>query len=208
MCESWKLPGSLLTVCCLRGIVSVDSLLSRGRWEQVRCRPNPGTPIKINLVLSRLSGGLGMSLYSPTVYNPPPQLSSPCNLTWIIWFRDVLKINNKMWQELDTFRNTEEKLFWLKPQNHIDYLLALQHCTRWEHISFCCVNHACMFLMFWKFMGESFLDTQQKNVKTLNCSRWGIVRTPAPGFWSVSESAHGLVWLWITESHWHQDFNQ
>lgn len=194
-------------VCCRCGIVSVDSLLSRGRWEQVRCLPNPGTPIKINLVLSRLSGGLGMSLYSPTVYNPPPQLSSPCNLTWIVWLWDVLKINNKMWQELDTFTNTEEKLFWLKPQNHIDYLLALQHCTRWEHISFC-VNHACMFLMFWKFMGESFLDTQQKNVKTLNCSRWGIVRTPAPGFWSVSESAHGLVWLWITESHWHQDFNQ
>lgn len=81
MCESWKLSDSLLTVCCRCGFVSVDSLLSRGRWEQVRCRPNPGTPIKINLVLSlvlsRLSGGLGMSLYSPTVYNPPPQLSSP-----------------------------------------------------------------------------------------------------------------------------------
>lgn len=99
MCESWKLSDSLLTVCCRCGFVSVDSLLSRGRWEQVRCRPNPGTPIKINLVLSlvlsRLSGGLGMSLYSPTVYNPPPQLSSPCNLTWIVWLWDVLKINNK-----------------------------------------------------------------------------------------------------------------
>lgn len=118
MCESWKLSDSLLTVCCRCGFVSVDSLLSRGRWEQVRCRPNPGTPIKINLVLSlvlsRLSGGLGMSLYSPTVYNPP-QLNSPCNLTWIVWLWDVLKINNKMWQELDTFTNTEEKLFWLKP---------------------------------------------------------------------------------------------
>lgn len=89
MCESLKLSDSLLTVCCQCGIVSVDSLLSRGRWEQVRCRPNPGTPIKINLVLSlvlsRLSGGLGMSLYSPTVYNPPPQLNSPCNLTLIVW---------------------------------------------------------------------------------------------------------------------------
>lgn len=171
MCESWKLSDSLLTVCCRCGFVSVDSLLSRGRWEQVRCRPNPGTPIKINLVLSLvlspLSGGLGMSLYSPTVYNPHPQLSSPCNLTWIVWLWDVLKINNKMWQELDTFTNTEEKLFWLKPQNHIYYLLPLQHCTRWEHISFCCVNHACMFSMFWKFMGESFFEYTAKKCQNI-----------------------------------------
>lgn len=80
--------------------------------------------------------------------------------------------------------------------------------TRWEHIFFCCVNHVCVFSMFWKFMGESFSGYTAKNVKTLNCSWWGIVRTPAPGFWSVSQSAHGLVWLWIIESHWHQDINQ
>lgn len=123
MCESWKLSDSLLTVCCRCGIVSVDSLLSRGRWEQVRCRPNPGTPIKINLVLSlvlsRLSGGLGMSLYSPTVYNPPPQLSSPCNLTWIVWLWDILKINNKMWQELDTKKNCFD---WNHKTTYITYL--------------------------------------------------------------------------------------
>lgn len=95
------------------------------------------------------------------------QLSSPCNLTWIVWLWDVLKINNKMWQELDTFTNTEEKLFWLKPQNHIYYLLALQHCTRWEHISFCCVNHACMFSMFWKFMGESFFEYTAKKCQNI-----------------------------------------
>lgn len=206
----WELKAVGQFVDCVLSVWNCEcgQLVITGEMGASQMSPKPRDTDKNKLVLSRLSGGLGMSLYSPTVYNPPPQLSSPCNLTWIVWLWDVLKINNKMWQELDTFTNTEEKLFWLKPQNHIDYLLALQHCTRWEHISFCCVNHACMFLMFWKFMGESFLDTQQKNVKTLNCSRWGIVRTPAPGFWSVSESAHGLVWLSITESHWHQDFNQ
>lgn len=127
MCESWKLSDSLLTVCCRCGFVSVDSLLSLGRWEQVRCRPNPGTPIKINLVLSlvlsRLSGGLGMSLYSPTVYNPPPQLSSPCNLTWIVWLWDVLKINNKCGKNLILSQTQKKNCFdWNHKTTYITYL--------------------------------------------------------------------------------------
>lgn len=205
----WELKAVGQFVDCVLSVWNCEcgQLVITGEMGASQMLPKPRDTDKnklvLSLVLSRLSGGLGMSLYSPTVYNPPPQLSSPCNLTWIVWLWDVLKINNKMWQELDTFTNTEEKLFWLKPQNHIYYLLALQHCTRWEHISFCCVNHACMFSMFWKFMGESFFEYTAKK-----CQNSLIVRTPAPGFWSVSESAHGLVWLWITESHWHQDFNQ
>lgn len=204
----WELKAVGQFVDCVLSvwICECGQLVITGEMGASQMSPKPrdtdkNKPCLVSCVVSAQWRSRNVPVLTDSVQS---QLSSPCNLTWIVWLWDVLKINNKMWQELDTFTNTEEKLFWLKPQNHIYYLLALQHCTRWEHISFCCVNHAC-FENSWE---KVFLNTQQKNVKTLNCSRWGIVRTPAPGFWSVSESAHGLVWLWITESHWHQDFNQ
>lgn len=123
----WELKAVGQFVDCVLSVWNCEcgQLVITGEMGASQMSPKPrDTNLVLSLVLSRLSGGLGMSLYSPTVYNPPPQLSSPCNLTWIVWLWDVLKINNKMWQELDTFTNTEEKLFWLKPQNHIIILLT------------------------------------------------------------------------------------
>lgn len=167
----WELKAVGQFVDCVLSVWNCEcgQLVITGEMGASQMSPKPrdtdkNKPCLVSCVVSAQWRSRNVPVLTDSVQS---QLSSPCNLTWIVWLWDVLKINNKMWQELDTFTNTEEKLFWLKPQNHIYYLLALQHCTRWEHISFCCVNHACMFSMFWKFMGESFFEYTAKKCQNI-----------------------------------------
>lgn len=128
MCESWKLSDSVLTVwICECGQLVITGEMGASQMSSKPRDTDKNKPCLVacvvSLVLSRLGGGLGTSLYSPkstsstkqyspTLYYPPPQPSSPCNLAQIIWYIDVLKIKNKKWQELDTFTNTEENCFY------------------------------------------------------------------------------------------------